>query len=82
MGYHIIRVESVTRHRGDVDASHILLMTRDLDDNAKVPAAKERIDSIYTALLAGADFAELAKNYLRTPVRQAVVVRSDVSATV
>lgn len=66
MGYHIIRVESVTPAQGDVDASHILLMTRDLDDNAKA-AAKERIDSIYSALLAGADFAELAKKLSQDP---------------
>lgn len=66
MGYHIIRVESVTPAEGDVDASHILLMTRGLDDAAQA-AVKVRIDSIYTALQSGADFAQLASKLSQDP---------------
>ena len=42
-------------------ASHILVMMRQDATDAQQAAAKTRIDSIYQALLAGADFAELAK---------------------
>ena len=66
MGYHIIRVESVTPAEDDVDASHILLMTRGLDAAAQA-AVKDRIDSIYTALQAGADFAQLASKLSQDP---------------
>lgn len=60
VGYHIIRVESVTPAQGDVDANHILLMTRGLDDAAKA-AVKVRIDSVYSALERGASFEGMAK---------------------
>lgn len=42
-------------------ASHILVMMRQDATDAQQTAAKNRIDSIYQALLGGADFAELAK---------------------
>lgn len=45
---------------GMVKPAHILLLVRQSDDQAKHEAAKQRIDSIYQALKAGADFAELA----------------------
>lgn len=65
-GEHIIRVEKVVPTEGEVNAAHILLMTRGMDEAA---AAKqhERIDSIYNAVVAGADFAELAKKYSQDP---------------
>ena len=66
MGYHIIRVEKVTPSLGEVEASHILLMTRGLDQ-AGQDAAKVRIDSIYTALMDGADFADLATRLSQDP---------------
>lgn len=66
MGYHLVRPEKRTPVQGEVNASHILLMTRGMDDNAKA-AVKERIDSIYEALDNGADFAELAKRFSQDP---------------
>ena len=66
VGYHIIRPESVTTSKGDVDASHILIMTRGLDEKAQT-VAKERIDSAYAALKAGADFAQLAEKISQDP---------------
>jgi len=66
VGYHIIRVDSRTPSKGEVDASHILIMTRGLDQDGQA-AAKVRIDSIYSALRNGADFAELAKKVSQDP---------------
>ncbi len=46
---------------GLVKPAHILVMLRQKTDKAKVAAAKVRIDSIYNALQAGADFGDLAR---------------------
>ncbi len=66
VAFHLIRVESITPAKGDVEASHILLLTQGMDDKGKA-AVKERIDSIYNALVAGADFAELATRLSQDP---------------
>ena len=44
-----------------ISCSHILVLLRQDADEAAQAAAKARIDSIYDALQAGADFAELAR---------------------
>lgn len=59
-GYHIVKVNETRQSKGQVHASHILKLTRDLPAEA-VAAQKVAIDSIYTLLKNGADFAELAK---------------------
>lgn len=46
---------------GLIKPAHILVMLRQKTDKAKVAAAKVRIDSIYNALQAGADFADMAR---------------------
>ena len=66
VGYHIIRVDSKTPSKGEVDASHILIMTRGLN-KAGQEAAKVRIDSVYNALKNGADFARLAEKVSQDP---------------
>lgn len=66
LGWHIIRPERSEPALGEVEASHILLMTRGLPDSLQA-VAKERIDSIYTVLQAGEDFAELAKRFSQDP---------------
>lgn len=66
MGFHIVRPEKRTPVQGEVNASHILLMTRGMDDAAKA-AVKVRIDSIYDELNKGADFADLAKRFSQDP---------------
>jgi len=52
---------------GLVMASHILILTPQKASEAELQDAKRRIDSVYTALQAGADFAELAKQVSQDP---------------
>lgn len=65
-GFHLVRPESAHPTEGEVNASHILLLTRGASPE-KVAEQKERIDSLYNVLVAGADFAELAKQYSEDP---------------
>ncbi|MBQ7662009.1 MAG: peptidylprolyl isomerase [Prevotella sp.] len=66
---HRIYDETVKRIGPDglVQASHILLRLNQQAPDSEVAAAKVRIDSIYKALKAGADFAELAKKVSEDP---------------
>lgn len=59
-GIHLIRVEAEKPNPGEVKARHILKLTarKSPEEAAK---AKEQIDSIYTILMNGADFAEVAR---------------------
>lgn len=65
MGYHLILVDQRSSD-GEVDASHILLMTRGMDAAGKA-VQEARADSIYNALMAGADFADLATRFSQDP---------------
>ncbi len=56
--YHIIKVLDRREARGEVEAAHIFIRKPKEGDDS---ATKARIDSIYKALNAGADFDELAK---------------------
>ena len=59
-GVHMIRVNDM-RDREDVHAAHILkLFPKNATDEQKAQC-KAQIDSVYALLMAGADFAELAK---------------------
>ncbi|MBQ9439715.1 MAG: peptidylprolyl isomerase [Paludibacteraceae bacterium] len=72
-GYHIIKVAAERPDPGEWHAAHIMLFTRKHNDNETAAehnevdsinnTAKNRIDSIYTRLEAGDDFAELANKY-------------------
>ncbi len=53
--------------RGLVKPAHILVYVQQNESQEKFAAAKVRIDSIYEALKAGADFAELAKTLSQDP---------------
>jgi len=62
-GYHIIKVDQRRPSRGEVNASHILLMTRGLSAT-DATAKKALIDSIYReAVKPGADFEDLARRF-------------------
>lgn len=65
-GIHLIRVEEAKSNPGEVKARHILKLTarKSPEDAAK---AKEQIDSIYTVLMNGADFAEVARTESEDP---------------
>lgn len=58
-GYHIALVEEERPHE-EVRAQHIMKMAQESDPE-RVAAAKEQIDAIYARIMAGEDFAELAK---------------------
>ncbi len=66
MGYHIIRMERRTPAAGEVSASHILLTTRGKSE-AEAEKQHARIDSIYTVLMSGADFADMATRFSEDP---------------
>ena len=65
-GYHIIRVEDEKANPGQVEARHILKMTRGLSAD-EAAAKKAQIDSIYTLLKNGADFADMASRESEDP---------------
>ena len=66
-GNHLIRVNDRRKDLGTVEVEHILrLFPRGANDSAKA-VIKQQIDSIYTALLNGADFEEMAKTHSQDP---------------
>lgn len=66
-GYHIIRTDRVQPSRGEVNASHILLVTRNQPDSVAAKAAV-LIDSLYNVAVAAPDqFAALASTYSQDP---------------
>lgn len=66
MGYHIIRVEKKTPAEGEVEASHILRLTQGRTPG-QAEDARRVIDSIYTLVKGGVDFADLARRYSEDP---------------
>jgi len=60
-GYHILKLLNKIDNPGQVRASHILITVPEDADETHVTNAQNKIDSIYNALLGGADFAKLAK---------------------
>jgi peptidyl-prolyl cis-trans isomerase SurA len=58
-GYHLIKVTDRQPCRGEVEVSHIMLRTTDLN----VESAKEKIFSVYDMLVAGADWNEMCATY-------------------
>lgn len=58
-GYHLIQVTDKRDNRGQVSVRHILLT----EDLSNPELAKNKIQQIYSSLLAGEKFDELAKNH-------------------
>lgn len=59
--------QQIDNNGGMVSVAHILLLVGQKASADEQKAAKQRIDSIYTALKNGADFAEMAKKYSQDP---------------
>jgi len=62
--------ENTAKHYGDEDlleCQHILILMRQDATEAQQNVAKARIDSIYQCVMAGEDFAELAKKHSQDP---------------
>lgn len=59
-GTHLIKVNAEKPNPGEVKARHILKLTARKSPE-EAARAKEQIDSIYTILMGGADFAEVAR---------------------
>lgn len=66
-GYHLIKV-TIKQHRyPKIKASHILIGFHNSDGQIDTIAAKNRADSVYAQLMAGASFEELAISYSDDP---------------
>ena len=64
--------ENIGNFNGEViSASHILVDTKGVEDEAKLKEAKEKIDKIKKELDEGADFVQLAKAYSDCPSAKA-----------
>lgn len=59
-GYHIVKVNATRPTMGQVKVQHILKLTRGLSDEEQA-ARKAQIDSIYTVLINGGNFDEIAR---------------------
>ncbi len=59
--------EQIDGNGGMVNAAHILIRMKQKATDEEMSAAKQRIDSIYAALVDGADFGELAKKVSQDP---------------
>lgn len=65
-GMHIIRVEGEKPNPGKVEARHILKLTQGLSEE-EAAVKKAQIDSIYSLLMEGADFSEIATKESEDP---------------
>ena len=64
--------ENISNFNGEtITASHILVDTKGVEDEAKLKEAKEKIDKIKKELDEGADFVQLAKAYSDCPSAKA-----------
>lgn len=62
-GYHLVKVMKVKPAIGEVLAAHILFSFADVPSHADSIAVKLKVDSIFTKVRKGEDFAILARNF-------------------
>jgi peptidyl-prolyl cis-trans isomerase SurA len=66
-GYHIITITERRTDPGQVQVAHIMLRTPQHMSPSDSAKCKAKIDSIYSLIKQGQDFAELAKKYSQDP---------------
>lgn len=62
-GYHLVKVHEIRENQGEIQVAHIMKMFPQNDTGFDKNQLKTEIDTIYQALLNGADFAEMANKY-------------------
>jgi peptidyl-prolyl cis-trans isomerase SurA len=62
-GYHIVKVQNVRNAEGEIHVSHIMKMYPQNATPEQKKKAMNTIDSLYTLIQQGADFAALAKQF-------------------
>lgn len=62
-GYHIVKITDKREARGQVRVAHIMIRTEEGDPEDVKVRMKQRADDIYSRLMAGEDFTELAKKF-------------------
>jgi peptidyl-prolyl cis-trans isomerase SurA len=66
-GYHLIKVTARQHRYPKIKASHILISFHNSDGEIDTVAAKNRADSVYSQLIAGASFEEMVEKYSDDP---------------
>jgi peptidyl-prolyl cis-trans isomerase SurA len=62
-GYHILKVHEFRKAGGEIHVAHIMKMYPQNATPEQKEQARKSADSLYAAVLGGADFAELARNF-------------------
>lgn len=62
-GYHLVKVYDQRPAQGEVKVAHIMLRTGDKASSVDSARAKEKIQEVYSRLLKGEKFEDLAKQY-------------------
>lgn len=66
-GYHIIKVHGKRPARGKLKVAHILIRVKPNASQEEVDAARQKINALYSRLLNGDSFADLAKKESQDP---------------
>jgi peptidyl-prolyl cis-trans isomerase SurA len=62
-GYHIVKVVDARPAQGEIKTAHIMIRFNEIATKQDTISTKSKIDEIYTRLLKGEKFEELAKQY-------------------
>lgn len=62
-GYHLVKVHDIRENQGEIQVAHIMKMFPQNDAGFNKNQLKTEIDTVYQALLNGADFAEMVQKH-------------------